>query len=186
MGTYLATGIVVEMVVSKKSRDGKAVALEDVFEKLARDVGFNQAYYEVIDSEEETLLRLKSDLIEQQMPDFLRAYYAMMYASKEDSNDNGLDVIEAIEGKTADEMLTLAKNKDYTMFQLDGYHDYLYFHDKPFRPSLMVRYKTIILSLEGKAIMECYGTHFKFFKKCMLATFSAYPLISTVQVFLTE
>ncbi|MCL4555827.1 MAG: hypothetical protein M1572_02925 [Gammaproteobacteria bacterium] len=186
MGNYLATGIVFEMTVSKKSKNGIAVALEDVFEKLARDRGFNPALYDVIDDETETVFRLKSDLLEQQLPSFLQDYYALMYASKVESDENGSDVIAALEGKVTDEMLALAKSKSHTMFQLDTHHDMLYFRDKDFRPSLTVRYTIIILSIEGKAIMECYGTHFRFFKKCMLVAFSQHPIISTVQVFLTE
>ena len=186
MGIYLATGIVVEMAISKKPRDGGTVALEDVFEKLTQEDHFDLDNYDIIDDEDETLLRLKKHLLAQQLPDFLRAYYGMMYASKEDSGDNGGDVIEAIEGKADDEILALAERKSHYYFQSGGYYDMLYFYDKPFRPRIKVRYTTIVLSSEGKIIMECYGKHFRFFKKCMLSALSQYPLISTVQVYLTE
>lgn len=186
MSTYLSTGIIVEMTIPTKSRHGILVTLEDVCEKLVQENGFNLALYEVITDESTFLFRLRSDVLESQLPEFLKNYYALMYASSTESAENGTDIIAAIDGLNTSEILDLARSKSYMMFQLDSYCDALYFRDIPFRPSLTVSYRTIILSVEGKALIECYRTHFKFFKKCMLSAFSAFPLISTVQVFLTE
>ncbi|MBC7476057.1 MAG: hypothetical protein H7263_17375 [Candidatus Sericytochromatia bacterium] len=76
----------------------------------------------------------------------------------------------------------MAKKKQEA-FQFDEYGmcDYLEVNHS----EISIYYDCILLSLEGKIMMEVFGRQFKFFKYTMMQTFKQFSISGALRVYIT-
>ena len=129
-------------------------------------------------------LIITSVTLSPQLLPFLEEFYPALYPKGAlGSYPEALDRLRETEPS---KWMEIADDKYFESFQLDHYgeEDYLPF-DKPFRPRVAIHYRSIMLSLEGKTFMEERGRQFRFFKHCMVQTFTKHPLAAALRVYIT-
>lgn len=87
--------------------------------------------------------------------------------------------------KTLDEWMKLAEEKPYQAFQLDDYMIYYTDFPRGWTNSLDTNVEQIILSLDGKIIMECYDEIFHFFARLIKERLSKYRLANALLVYIS-
>lgn len=108
-----------------------------------------------------------------------------MYPGK-DHRKNTVEVIEKLKTTSPVDWMIIAEDKNFYFFQKNDYskNDILLF-EKDFRPQVDVFYDCIMLSAEGKIIMEEYGRQFHFFKYCMKEAFKDFAIAGALRVYIT-
>ena len=86
------------------------------------------------------------------------------------------------ERNTLREWLELAAEKRYQGFQLDEYADCYTPFPKGWKEVLSTDVEQIILSIDGKILMECYYGVFSFFTKILRERLSAFQLADSLMV----
>ena len=91
------------------------------------------------------------------------------------------DIYDDIKTKTStDGLIKFAEEKPHQKFQLSYSRDSI---TAPFMTNIYVEYEYIVLFLNGKAYMECYGEFFSYIEKLMKARYS-HPQVGAMKVFL--
>lgn len=113
--------------------------------------------------------------------DFIRA--KLVYSGRKQDFE---DTIEMLKKSEPDTWLKLSDEERCEEFRLDKYGEpeYLYF-DKPFKPCAKIFSTAIMLSNEGKIIMEEFGRQFDFFKYCIQETFSEFSIAKAIRVYIS-
>jgi hypothetical protein len=182
VGQYLGIGIVTECAASKRELESGGISKEELIAKMETEFYFEPSIYDFSETENSILFTLKPEVFEKQLLPFLRDFYPFIYMDSK----GYVETLNEIEKINSSEWLQLAGDKSCAEFQLDEYGEkyYLYF-DKPFRPSVVISSSSILLSFEGKILMECYGKQFNFFKYCIQQTFTEYSLAKAIRVYIT-
>ena len=96
------------------------------------------------------------------------------------------ETLNELKNSKSENWLSLAEDKSCEEFQIDNYgiEDNLYF-EKAFNPRVSVYYESILLSMEGKIMMESYGRQFNFFKLCMTEMFKEFKLAGALRVYIS-
>ncbi len=96
------------------------------------------------------------------------------------------DFLEKLNNAEPTKWIDLTDERRYEVFQTDKYGmpDYVVFK-MPFNPHIDVICNSILLSMEGKIVMEEYGRQFNFFKFCMQHTFSEFLIAKALRVYIT-
>jgi hypothetical protein len=66
-----------------------------------------------------------------------------------------------------------------------GSNGSLDFQDKPYQPSIDYSFEAIMLGMEGKISMECYGKFFALWTKAMRCMFSQHPISASLRIYIT-
>ncbi len=182
MGQYLAIGIVTECGTEKKNLEKYKITKEDLIAELKTKLHFEPAIYDFSETATHYLFQLKSSIFENELVPFLEKFYPFLYSDKEEF----MDALKKISASNSSEWLKLAEKRSYSEFQIDKYgeSDYIYF-DKPFKPSANIFSTSIMLSAEGKIMMESYGRQFQFFKYCIQQTFPEFEIAKAIRVYIT-
>jgi len=182
MGQFLATGLVIEMTVSKKELDAGKISIDELFEGMKFKLNFNLDIYELTEKEDYLIFKLKDTIFKNELFPFLEVFLPKMYG-KDSSVE---DVLSKLKSTSNDKWMEIAQKKSLHYFQIDKYGEYetLYF-EKDFNPRIEINSKSILLSLEGKIIMEEYGNQFNFYKYCMVQTFKEFSLATALRVYIT-
>ena len=91
------------------------------------------------------------------------------------------DIYADIKTKTsADDLIKFAEEKPYQNFQLSYSRGSI---TAPFMTNIYAEYEYIVLFLNGKAYMECYGEFFSYIEKLMKARYN-HPQVGAMKVFL--
>ena len=175
MGQFLVIGIATRITadklrVEKEFKDIKY--FKTLFEKKINSAGI----YQLSETENTIELRLKSEIAEQEWPDFIQAFYSLRYQPHE--ND---EIIEYLyQRKTLKEWISLGEEKLYQNYQLANLHYYI--HDYHFNCNIPILMNMMVLSLDGKIIMECYDELFAFFTRLIRERLSNYRLANSLCV----
>lgn len=185
MGQYLAIGIATQLTVSKEKAEKAKITLEEVLQKMQQTFHFSPDIYDFSEERGYWEWTLKKQIWEKELPGFLAAIYPMLYGNKQGRDFE--NVLKRLHEKPASGWMELAEFNSFTAFQLDKYGEdkYLYFEEKPFLPTLPVGFVAVALAMEGKIIMETYGTLFNFFARCIQETFPIFQLSKSVRVYIT-
>ena len=181
MGTYMAIGIVTKMAISKSALAEMKSNIDDIQKNISKEFNIDFDIYTVKEKDNYNIFTLKDDIIEEQLKPFLTEIYPDIYS---DSNYYE-NILKDLDGLKADKIIEFAKEKSEEAFQYDNYGSRDYFYGS-FGRCLEISYETIMISMEGKISMECYGKHFKFFKSCILKGYPQYNIAKALKVYITE
>ncbi len=181
MGQFLSIGIVTKCIISKDNLHKHKISQDELIDKMKQNLHFEPTIYDLTDAAEVYIFNLKSAVLEEQLIPFLEKFYPLI-----GNYSDFKQTIDTLKKISPNEWLKYSEEKNSYDFQSDEYGecDYLYFN-KPFNPRVNVSYEAIMLSAEGKIIMEEYGRQFKFFKYCMQSTFSEFSLAKALRVYIT-
>lgn len=185
MGQYLAIGIVDLITVSKNEMHECKTEQAEILEQIESTLYFPSDLYDVIGNQNALLLKLKNEIFESELIPFLVKFYNLMYLGEKTAEDASR-VIETLRTTLPSDWAALAESKSFCCFQEDkfGEKDTLFFK-KPFNPRINLNYNSILLSAEGKILMEVYGRQFNFMKYCMKETFKEFALAGALRIYIT-
>ncbi len=162
MGQFLAIGIVTKCGAAKERLQKHNIVKEELINQMMIKNHFEPTIYDFSETEDYYLFKLQDKVFENQLIPFLEQFYPLAYPS---DNSQYIDSLAKLKDSKPTKWLQLADDKSHEAFQLDNYGepDHIYF-DKPFNPYVEIFSTSVILSLEGKILMEMYGRQFNFFR----------------------
>lgn len=181
MGQNMAIGLVTEIQVAKKDTQRLQYDILKLQEKMTEAFYFNADLYDVIETDESFIFNIKGSILQEQLALFLQKIYPMLY--RDSLYFEG--IVEKLQTLSPEEILEWAKEKPEEAFQYseDNSRDYLYGN---FGNSIKIYYSSILLSLEGKVMMETYGRQFNFFKNMIIQSNQEFTIAHAMRVFLTQ
>lgn len=185
MGQYLAIGITTSVSASKERAIQYKLTLEEVVQKMQAALLFAPELYDFKETEDTWTWQLKPDFWEGELLPFLKDFYAVVYAQNPYSDY--LDALATLEKTAPEKWMELAVDASFVSFQYDRYGmgERLRFEDKDFQPTIGVGYDSVMLAMEGKIIMESWGTLFRLFAESIHHRFAKYQLAKTIRVYIT-
>ena len=184
MGQYLTIGLVTKFsIIKQRAKQQASATPEEVKDALQKHCNKSEIY-RLEESEGSVYLTLRPEIVEVELTDFLQDFYALRYPDEEQRSS--MVCIEEIKSRTTfDEWIALAQKKPYQAFQLDNYVSYYTPFPRGWTNSLDTSVEQIILSLDGKIIMECYNNLFDFFTKLISDKLSKYRLAKGLLVYIS-
>lgn len=178
MGHEIAIGLVTSFWLSKAAMERADIDLERAKTMLKLE-NFALDIYEMEESEKTFSFNIKEDIFAEQLIPFLKAIYPCLYQNPKDYKE----IIEQLGDTKPNTWLELSKTKPYQAFMYDKYaeSDYL---ENNYR-NVPVNFDSIIISLDGKALMETWRELFRFLTFTMQKTFSNFPLSSALRIYFT-
>jgi hypothetical protein len=180
MGLYLTIGILTKIKISKERAKRQASATPEDVKKTLLEHYNKKGIYNLEEDDYYISLKLKPEIAEPEMIDFLNDFYELRYSEEKRKVYTKMEEIE--QRTTLDEWLEYASEKDCSAFQLD---EFIHI-DTPYPGGwtgfVDTSAEQIILSLDGKIIMECYGELFLFFTNLIKDKLSKYKLADSLKV----
>ena len=180
MGRYLSIGIATELGFKKKEA-------EDTFDTVNKAIDYvveNYAPTEIYDmTENEKFIRfkLKDKILETELQDFLNVFYSDRMAFDSNSCEKE-SILSALGDVTnAKEIISLAERKSWEHFQFDSYWDSISIKGK-WGHYLYLNIEGIDLSLDGKIMIECYGSLFRYLTFVLRERYKDYLLAKSLRV----
>jgi len=180
MGQYLGIGLIDKVIIEKSAVDKAGLSMEKLQEKMTQEFYYAPELYDINQVENELYcFQLKQTVITEQLIPFLKTIYPLLY----DNPENYQTLVEKLQTLPASEWFSWAEKNSEEVFQFDKYGatDYLQIDFTTIR----INYNAIMLSLEGKIIMETYGRQFNFFKYTLMETFKQFSLAKALRVYIT-
>ena len=183
MGQFLSIGLVTTCGTSKTDSDKQHITKDKLLTAMISNNYFEPSIYDFSETEDSYKFNLNSKIIENQLIPFLEKFYPLLYPNQLYDYEEVINVLKKSDPST---WLKIADKKSYAYFQLDKYgnYDYVYFKE-PLNSFSSIFSTSIILSLEGKIIMESYGRHFNFFRYCIQNAFPQFPIAKAIRVYIT-
>jgi hypothetical protein len=162
MGTYLATGIVQEIVIDKRRIKYPDITVVKITDKLKDELNID--CYDFSEDLEGYYWKIKLEVLESNLAEFLSTQF-QMYQSKPDSDMQ--EVINQLGETTgSEEIIKLAKNKSLIYFQ--SVHQIIehvrVIRDNGFDEHVMIFYDLIAYFMDGKIITEGLGNSLRYFE----------------------
>ena len=182
MGQFLAIGLITKQIIPKDQLEKGKISNEELISKMQKELHFNPVIFDFTENEKNIVFKLKKELFESELIPFLEKFYPLIYIN----NNLYLETLKELKNSKSENWLSLAEDKSCEEFQIDNYgiEDNLCF-DKAFKPRVSVYYESILLSMEGKIMMESYGRQFNFLKLCMIEMFKEFRLAGALRVYIT-
>lgn len=180
MGQYLTIGIATSFVTSKKETERVFKSVADY--KTAFENEFNRnGIYQMTETDSIIMFELKPESVEHEWVDFIRDFYHLRYGDEGEYRE----VLETLSTcNTLQKWLDIAENNRFECYQADGYLQYPI--ERPVFPrNLYVDVQQVILSIDGKIVMECYNDLFAFFTKILREKLSRYRMADSLLVYIT-
>ena len=180
MGQYLTIGIATKISVRKDEAKWQASAtIEKIKETL--ELNYNKSgIYTVEETEDSVLLKLRSEVAEAELTDLLQDFYALRYSDKD---KYVMEMMDTLKNYTKwEEWKEIADEKRDYYFQQDPYVITSTPCPGGWTNSLTTYVEQILLSSDGKIIMECWGNLFRFFTRLIKERLSKYELADSLLV----
>jgi len=183
MGQYLAIGLSTHISVRRQELEQAQWTQEELIARMQDDLNLSLDTYQLDARAEELVWALRPDLLASELIPLLRALYPALYPQPGGENDSEA-VLQGLAERPPDQWLTWAEDKPHYSFQADRYgtSDYL---SAGFGRRVGVHYRDLMLSMEGKVLMEEYGRQFRFWQQCMAARFADFALARALRIYLT-
>ena len=180
MGQYLAVAIATKLTTYKSAEIKKTLTPQDVVKAL----GVKGDIYDFAETKDAWTWTLKSSVVEAELLPFLEAVYANLYAV---GQSDYKDVLERLRELPPSEWLTFTEDEGFEAFQANNYGESytLSLPNKSRSIEIDINEESIMLALEGKISMECYGKLFGFFQTAIQQQFNAFQLGQTLRIFIT-
>lgn len=181
MGCFLAIGIATRMVADKERYARAFKGVEGL--KAAMEQQFNSSgIYQMIETESKVVLELKPEVAEKEWIDFIRAFYDIRYT---DYEERDMILEELSQKDNLRDWYEIAACKKYEGYQaIDFYFYPLEGSSSFYHPYVFM--DMVILSLDGKIMMECYWSLFEFFTRIIREKLSNYRLADSLFMDITE
>ena len=180
MGQYLAVGLRLKASVRKdKQLDSKSVG--EILGKVEDKYNLSEIYER---REEETYYEysIKKEVLDKELVPLIEKFYALRYTK--DERTDAADVIETLKAlPDTSARLELLNDRRYQTYQAGDDMDYFYIDAFPPMKILVCSYNAI-LSIDGKFAMECYGSVFDFFGRCIAAQLQEFALSRALTVWI--
>ena len=182
MGCYLVIGIATEIVADKVEAERQFKGIENF--KAAFEKKFNpNGIYQMKETESRIVLELKPEIIEKEWVEFIQAFYDIRYAADKSNHQCAMEAIS--KENSVEAWYKLAEKKCFESYQ--ELPLYYYPMESPsFWGHFHVGMDFIILSLDGKIIMECYDSLFEFFTRIIREKLANYLLSDSLFVYISE
>jgi hypothetical protein len=184
MGTYLATGIVQEIVIDKRDIKSKDIT-SDILQRHLKDK-LDITCYNYSENSDQYLWKIKPEIIELGLTEFLDTQFSMYKDYKDKYMIKTLD--QLTKAKTATEIILLALSGDLINFQLlkPITHHIRVTRDNGFDEIIILSYRIISYFLDGKIIMETYNNIFRYFEHNIRLQSKTHPIARCVKVMITD
>ena len=175
----MTIGLVTKITVDKeRAKVTDSATPEEV--RAAMQEAYNQSgIYTMEETEGEVSLMLNPEVAEAEMTCLLEDFYKLRYGEDRKWQE---ELEEIKKRHSLDEWLELADVSSSTMFQLDHYVWLSTPFYRGWSYSLPTEATQIVLSSDGKILMECYGRLFKFFTRLIRERLSKYRLANALFV----
>lgn len=190
MGQVICLSLITKIDVVKSKR--KELSLSDIVEKINLEFPTDLSLFDLIEDDSEYHWLIKPNIVEQQLLPFLEKFYPQYYLDNgEDDEDEDADryqsVLKKLQEKAGfDHWLAFAKETSETLFQYDDIGvDYFRCENKPYRPTLEVRFEGVILALAGKVYLETYGGLLRFLAESVQLRFKEFPLAKCLKLYIS-
>lgn len=183
MGQYLTIGLMTSIAIGNRERDYYSATLEEVRDVLQSNYN-KSGIYDLKETDRFACLQLKPEIAEAEMISFVDDFYKLRYTEQE--REFMFDMNKIKEKSTLAEWLDLAKESCYGSFQLDRYVQMYSPYKRGFRVNYLATNITqIMLSMDGKIVMEEYYGLFGFFTRLVRERLSKYQLANALLVGIT-
>ena len=179
MGQFLAIGLATKIGVKKTEVDKAQLNIEQFQEKMKQELHYIPEIYVISDDNDFYHFILKDDIFHAQLIPFLKVIYPLLY-DRSEYYDN---IIKELKTLPPSEWLQWAEGKPEEAFQFDVYGMWDYLEKNHSR--IRVYYECLLLSMEGKIVMEEFGRQFKFFKYTMAQTFREFSIAGALRTYIT-
>ena len=180
MGQYLCIGINTKIEVERAElqccRSGEDGARTIIEQELA-----DRELYDLTVTDDLLIYSLKAEAVEEEWCAFIKDFYEMRYRETETrmEYEAALEAISA--GTTLEDWLSLAARKLYRCYRTDAYWSSVDIGS--FYPCRL-RVENIMLSIDGKILMECYDDLFRFFLNCIRKRLEQYKLADALAIYI--
>lgn len=179
MGQYLTIGIATDLTVNKGKAERSFGSVENFKVEFEKQFNLN-SIYKWVEDEDYAAFELRPEVAEKEWIDFLSDFYRMRYDNSEKEG-----IIEALKKENNyQEWIKLAKTKSFESYQFDEYLCYPIKGGDRYQ-LVYASVNQIILSLDGKIMMECYNNLFSFFTKLVKERMQQYKLSDSLVVYIT-
>jgi len=183
MGQYLAIGLATRISVDRAKLKALTWSLDLLSERMQDDLTIDLTNYQLESQDDWYLWTLRPELVADTLLSFLEVFYPALYPRPGGENDSEA-VLQGLRERDPADWLDWAEGKPYYSFQADSYGMSDYLSDS-FGRKVGVHYHDLILSMEGKIVMEEYGRQFHFWKQCMAHRFGEFDLARSLRIYLT-
>ena len=185
MGQFLAIGLATGIGVKKSEISHCDLSIDDLQQVMQTRLHHDPDLYTVHESPESYSLILRDDLLHAELIPLLQTLYPLLYP--EDTHDDERSVIARLQAMPAQEWLQFSRSKPSEYFQMDKYAtpERLDIRANDKYCKLWLYYEHLLLSLEGKIVMEVYGRQFNFLRYTMAKAFAQFRLAKALRVYLT-
>lgn len=186
MGQYVCVGIQNKVTVRKSGLDEfkdeySHEELLDYFEKTHRITDA----FERKETEDAYVYQLKDELIETELLLFLRDFYPLRYLKK-DAYEDALEAVEACKGLGELKEMMVSSYDDYdNAFQIIEGGSYCFLTSDSFdHRCFSYGFQNVSLSIDGKILMEYYGSFLGFVRRSLCEIFKKYKLVDAIRVWI--
>ena len=184
MGQFLSIGINHTYSVSLRDARNADKTLKEASEIICKLKAPEYLYDFKLEKDKGAVFTLKSEVIEEELIPFVRDLYNL-YGGVDSEKNEILDKLKGV--KTYQDLVDLANQKMFEHFQgTDFTQSYYIKLDGPFRRYLDYGHQSVLLCIEGKILMECYGHIFGLLRDLLAEKFSKYKLSKAFDVFITD
>ena len=166
-------------VRKEKQLEGKLV--EEILGKVEDKYNLSEIYER---REEETYYEysIKKEVLDKELVPLIEKFYALRYTKGERTDAaNVIETLKALPDTSA--RLELLNDRRYQTYQAGNDMDYFYIDVFPPMEIRVCSYN-VILSIDGKIAMECYGRAFDFFSRCIAAQLQEFALSKALTVWI--
>ena len=185
MGQYLAMGLAHKIITPLDDLRKKKISNEEVRQEIENTLLFDLELYDETETDNHLLFTLKNQVLETDLIPFLEALYPMIYNERD--KEGYYDLLKQLRSTPSTEWLDLAHEKSNAALRFDRYAEPRYIEfSKDFRPSICLNFHCLMLYLGyGKIITEGIHDFTDFFKHCIHETFKEYPIVKSIQIYIT-
>ncbi len=184
MGTYLVTGIIHRVQVSRRDAEYQKLSIELIEQALRREFSLENTIFS--EDDKTFAWHIKPSMLEGNFAEFLQAQYEMYDYTKTNKVQPLIDKIK--EAQNGEEIIALAKSGFSSNFQMVEHLSQCIQVERPdgFAYSLAVYYRLMAFFIDGKIIMECYDNILHYFEKNIRLQMATYPVVNCLKVLITE
>lgn len=178
MGQFLCTGICHRFFTYKDTILQSGIAL-DALDSLLQDRIDTHLF---IFSEDEDLYRweLKPGLLEKEtLIPFLKEFHGDYLDPGRTSDPVSSLYARLQQAGNPDEILHIARTGAFALFQTAEFHQFMTLN---YRNRAKIQYENIILSMDGKIIMECYNGILRYFQNIMRYRYKNHSVSGALKV----
>jgi hypothetical protein len=188
MGQYLITGLIKIISINKsdvKSKySNKTISLDQIKSAVYKSI--NSDNYNFTETDECYIWSIKPSLFDKDFEIFLEDQY-LIY-EKDKLKGGQKEIIEKIkEIQSGEEIIKIAEESTNVYFRCINniYDSFTILHDGMWHDYVYADFTLIALFVDGKIIMECYGSILDYFSSILRKQHTLYPVAECMGVFIS-